>query len=37
LFGANGTTGVNLWSVLVATVGAVVVLWIYNKVAGRPL
>ena len=37
MFGAAGTTGFNIWSIIVATLGAVVVLWIYNKVAGRPL
>jgi uncharacterized membrane protein YeaQ/YmgE (transglycosylase-associated protein family) len=30
LFGAHGVTGVNLYSMLVAVVGAVVVLWIYH-------
>jgi uncharacterized membrane protein YeaQ/YmgE (transglycosylase-associated protein family) len=37
MFGAAGTTGFNIWSLLVSVVGAVAVLWIYNKVAGRPL
>lgn len=36
-FGAAGTTGFNIWSLIVATLGAVIVLWVYNKVAGRPL
>jgi uncharacterized membrane protein YeaQ/YmgE (transglycosylase-associated protein family) len=30
LFGANGVTGLNLWSILVAVVGAVVLLAGYN-------
>ncbi len=35
-FGASGVTGFNLWSLIVAVVGAIVVLWIYNKmVASR--
>ena len=35
LFGATGVTGLNIWSMIVAIVGAVVVLLIYNAVAGR--
>ncbi len=34
-FGAAGVTGLNLYSILVAVVGAVVVLWIYHAIAGR--
>jgi uncharacterized membrane protein YeaQ/YmgE (transglycosylase-associated protein family) len=34
-FGMSGVTGVNLYSVLVAVVGAIVVLVIYHSVAGR--
>jgi len=33
--GSTGVTGFNLWSMLVAVVGAVVVLLIYHAVAGR--
>jgi uncharacterized membrane protein YeaQ/YmgE (transglycosylase-associated protein family) len=33
--GATGITGFNLWSILVAIAGAVIVLWIYHAVAGR--
>ena len=33
--GGTGVTGFNLWSMFVAIIGAVVVLWIYNAVAGR--
>lgn len=29
-FGAHGVTGVNLYSILVSVVGAVVVLWVYH-------
>jgi uncharacterized membrane protein YeaQ/YmgE (transglycosylase-associated protein family) len=35
LFGAGGVTGLNLYSLLVAVVGSIVVLLIYNTVAGR--
>jgi uncharacterized membrane protein YeaQ/YmgE (transglycosylase-associated protein family) len=34
-FGAAGVTGLNLYSILVATVGAAVVLIIYHMLAGR--
>ena len=34
-FGSPGVTGLNLYSILVATVGAVVVLFIYHALAGR--
>ena len=33
--GATGVTGFNLWSILVAIVGAIVVLWLYHAVSGR--
>jgi uncharacterized membrane protein YeaQ/YmgE (transglycosylase-associated protein family) len=35
LFGASGVTGFNLYSLLVAIAGSVVVLVIYNAVMGR--
>jgi len=35
LVGAAGITGFNLYSMFVAVVGAVVVLWVYHAVAGR--
>jgi uncharacterized membrane protein YeaQ/YmgE (transglycosylase-associated protein family) len=35
LFGASGVTGLNLYSMIVAVVGAVVVLLIYNAITGR--
>ena len=35
LFGAGGVTGLNLYSLLVATIGSIVVLLIYNTLAGR--
>ena len=34
-FGAAGVTGLNIYSILVATVGAAVVLIIYHMLAGR--
>ncbi|UFN51287.1 GlsB/YeaQ/YmgE family stress response membrane protein [Roseomonas sp. OT10] len=34
-FGAAGVTGFNIWSMLVAVIGAVVVLLVYHAVAGR--
>ena len=34
-FGAAGVTGFNLWSLLVAVVGAVVLLVIYHAIVGR--
>ena len=35
LFGASGITGLNIYSMIVAIVGSVVVLLINNAVAGR--
>ena len=35
LFGATGVTGLNIWSMIVAIVGAVAVLLIYNALTGR--
>jgi len=34
-FGATGITGLNIWSIIVAIVGSVVVLWVYNALAAR--
>ena len=34
-FGATGVTGLNIWSMIVAVVGSIVVLLIYNAVMGR--
>lgn len=34
-FGATGVTGLNIWSMIVAIVGAVVVLLVYNAVTTR--
>ena len=35
LFGASGVTGLNIYSMIVAVVGSVVVLLLYNAVTGR--
>ena len=35
LFGSEGVTGLNIWSMIVAIVGSIVVLLIYNAVTGR--
>ena len=35
VLGATGVTGFNLFSMFVAVVGAVVVLWAYHAIAGR--
>jgi uncharacterized membrane protein YeaQ/YmgE (transglycosylase-associated protein family) len=35
LLGGAGMTGFNLWSILVATLGAIILLAIYRMVAGR--
>ena len=35
LFGAQGVSGVNIYSMFVAVVGAIVVLVIYHSVTGR--
>ncbi len=34
LFGVDGVTGFNLWSLLVALIGAVIALWIWRAVSG---
>ncbi len=34
-FGGVGVTGLNLYSMVVAIVGAIIVLWLYHLVAGR--
>ncbi len=35
LVGATGVTGFNIWSLIVAVIGAIVVLWLYHAVTGR--
>ena len=34
-FGAAGVTGLNIYSLIVAVVGAVIVLFIYHAIVGR--
>jgi len=36
-FGRSGATGITLYSVLVATIGAVVFLWVWKALAARRL
>ena len=35
VFGAGGVTGVNIYSIIVAVIGSIVVLWIYHAISGR--
>jgi uncharacterized membrane protein YeaQ/YmgE (transglycosylase-associated protein family) len=35
VFGMSGVTGFNIYSLIVAVIGAVVVLWVYHAVVGR--
>jgi uncharacterized membrane protein YeaQ/YmgE (transglycosylase-associated protein family) len=34
-FGASGITGLNIYSLIVAIIGAIVVLWLYHMITGR--
>jgi uncharacterized membrane protein YeaQ/YmgE (transglycosylase-associated protein family) len=34
-FGASGVTGLNIYSLIVAVIGAIVVLWVYHAVIAR--
>ena len=34
-FGATGVTGFNIYSMIVAIIGAVIVLWLYHAIAAR--
>ncbi|MER9301147.1 GlsB/YeaQ/YmgE family stress response membrane protein [Mesorhizobium sp. M0621] len=34
-FGASGVTGLNIYSLIVSVIGAVVVLWAYHQFSGR--
>lgn len=34
-FGAGGVSGLNLYSLIVAVIGSVVVLWLYHAATGR--
>jgi uncharacterized membrane protein YeaQ/YmgE (transglycosylase-associated protein family) len=33
--GATGVTGFNIWSMIVAVIGAVIVLWLYHMITAR--
>ena len=35
IFGGPGVTGVNIGSIIVSILGAIIVLWVYHAVAGR--
>ena len=35
MFGATGVTGFNIYSLIVAVIGSVVVLWLYHALTGR--
>lgn len=37
MIGFGGVSGVNIWSMIVSVIGAIVVLWGYNKVTGQRL
>jgi uncharacterized membrane protein YeaQ/YmgE (transglycosylase-associated protein family) len=34
-FGASPVTGLNIYSLIVAVIGSIVVLWIYHAIVGR--
>ncbi|BAB51307.1 GlsB/YeaQ/YmgE family stress response membrane protein [Mesorhizobium japonicum] len=34
-FGASGVTGLNIYSLVVAVIGAVIVLWAYHQITGN--
>ncbi len=36
ILGGTGATGFNVWSILVATIGAIILLFLYGLVARRP-
>jgi uncharacterized membrane protein YeaQ/YmgE (transglycosylase-associated protein family) len=35
LFGMRGITGLNIWSIVVSVVGAIIVLWVYEALVAR--
>ena len=35
LFGMTGITGLNLWSIIVSVIGAIIVLWVYEKLIAK--
>lgn len=34
-FNASGITGLNIYSLIVAVIGSIIVLWIYHAITGR--
>ena len=36
LFGMSGITGLNIWSIIVSVIGAIIVLWVYEKLVAKP-
>jgi uncharacterized membrane protein YeaQ/YmgE (transglycosylase-associated protein family) len=37
MIGFSGVSGFNIWSILIAVIGAIIVLWGYNKFTGDRL
>lgn len=37
LLGGAGVTGFNVWSILIATLGAIILLFLYGLIARRPV
>jgi uncharacterized membrane protein YeaQ/YmgE (transglycosylase-associated protein family) len=35
LFGMSGVTGLNIWSIIVSVIGAIIVLWVYETLIAR--
>ena len=35
LFGMNGVTGLNIWSIIVSIIGAIIVLWVYETLIAK--
>jgi len=35
LFGMRGVTGLNIWSIIVSVIGAIIVLWVYEKLIAK--
>ena len=35
LFGMSGVTGLNIWSIIVSVIGAVIVLWVYETLIAK--
>lgn len=34
-FGAQGVTGLNIYSLIISIIGAIVVLWVYHAISGK--